>query len=880
MIPQYAIEQYLARRPRPIPRFKGVNERVLYAAIQEQFGIPFRPAKTPPRGKHQLEGVAFALYRRRALLLYDMRLGKALYHHTNVVTPDGWRCINTLQPGDYITGIDGEPTQVTGVYPQGARQMYRVTFNDGAVTLCDGEHLWAVNTAVRKRRGNPWQVKTLHEIIQKPLRDPSTKGWYNFIPMPAPIDYPNRYLFVEPYLLGVLLGDGHFGEHHVGLSTDQEIVSSLVLPINVTAVKDSANGRPNDMRLVSPRGQPNILVQAIRTLGLNQLRSHNKFIPEDYLTASMAQRWELLCGLLDTDGWYSNNNLGWGTTSAGLMNDMRELVGSFGGTLKSNTKSKPYYTYKGERKIGQVYYHGSIRLPSYLGCPFRLKRKADLWRPLVKYEPQRAIIDVQSVRSAEAICIKVDRPDGLFIIDDYVVTHNTWIALNWAEHLRKAGQWQGKGLVIVHAPIALNVWEAEAPKHSNLKVRIVRTKLSELIEAMESDCDLIIVPWSGLQQIFTEKRSVKVHKLVNKKSTFVRQNKMQANYEMANLAAEAFSIVIIDEIHKAKNKATIRFKIAMALTKQCSLRLGLTGTPFGRAPFDLWAQAYLIDNGGTLGINYNFFCEAFGKRVKNKQSSKYSELIFDGKKEPLLRERMDTLSLSYERAEVHDVNILTGQIELHMIGEQREAYERAIDYLIKVDHNEHVEMLNSFVRLRQISSGYLPFIDNAGNERIITFPYNPKVAWLSDLFEEKPSIQIIIFHEFTRSGQMICDVLKEAGVSHGWLYGATRNTAEVVQKFNSGESRVLVANTAKGGLSIDLPTADYIVFFESPTSPVVRQQAEARPMSRGSKLLMIDDMVTSGVELKILSFIKEGRDLLASLVHDRKGLRTLDLARA
>lgn len=446
----------------------------------------------------------------------------------------------------------------------------------------------------------------------------------------------------------------------------------------------------------------------------------------------------------------------------------------------------------------------------------------------------------------------------------------SYCALNWAEHLKKAGQWRGKkGLIVVHAPIGLDVWEAETPKHSNLKIRCVRTKFSELVAALESDCDLIAIPWSGLQQIFTSKRTVKVRKIVNNKTTTVSQDKLQPNLAMANMVAEAFSLVIIDEIHKAKNKATLRFKILITMIHECSLRLGLTGTPFGRNPFDLWAQAFLIDNGVTLGVNYNFFCEAFGHRLKAKKN----ELIFDPKKEPLLRQRIDTLALSYERAEVHDVNIMIGQIPLHMWGEQREAYERAVDHLIKIDDKEASEMLSSFVRMRQISSGYLPFIDKVGNAREIIFAHNPKLEWLTNFFEAQPNVPVIIFHEFTRSGQLICEVLKEASISHGWLYGGTPNPAEVVRNFTLGSSKVLVANTAKGGMSIDLPNADYIIFFESPTSPTVRQQAEARPMSRGSKLLITDDMIASPVETRILGFIKEGKDLLQSLVHTRRSLR-------
>lgn len=445
----------------------------------------------------------------------------------------------------------------------------------------------------------------------------------------------------------------------------------------------------------------------------------------------------------------------------------------------------------------------------------------------------------------------------------------TWVSLMWAEHLKKAGLWQGKGLVIVHAPIALDVWESEVPKHSSLKVSIVRTKLVEFIEALESDSDLIAVPWSGLQNIFTQKQRVKVHKLdEHKKSKFVYENKRRADLEMVDIAAGTFTLAIVDEIHMAKTKQTIRFKLANSLLYNCTFRLGLTGTPFGRNPFDLWAQAFLIDGGRTLGTNFNFFREAFGKK-----DPKTKELFFDKEKEPILRDKMSALSLSYERSEIHDVNILTGEIELHMYGEQRAAYERAIDHIIQISNTQQDEMVATFVRLRQISSGYLPFVDAEGNEKVMTFGGNPKLEWLNIFVRENPTTQIIIFHEFIRSGEIICSCLKENNASYAWLYGGVTNTKQIVADFNSGKTQFLVANSAKGGMSIDLPQANYILFWESPTSPTTRQQAEARPMSRGSALLMIDDMIASGVERKILSFMREGKDLLRSLVHYRRHLR-------
>lgn len=446
----------------------------------------------------------------------------------------------------------------------------------------------------------------------------------------------------------------------------------------------------------------------------------------------------------------------------------------------------------------------------------------------------------------------------------------SWCALMWAEHLKRAGLWQGKGLIIVHAPIGLDVWEHEVPTHSSLKISIVRTKLEEFISALEDDSDLIAIPWSGLQNIFTSKQRTRVHKLdENRKSKFVYENKRKTDLELIDLVVQGkpFSLAIVDEIHMAKTKQTLRFKIATALLQDCAFRLGLTGTPFGRNPFDLWAQAFLIDGGKALGTNFNFFREAFGKVDKK------NKLVFDSAKEPILRAKMAPLALSCQRSEVHDVNIMTGEIILHMHGEQKAAYERAIDHIIEISGTQQEEIKTSFIRLRQISSGYLPFVTAEGEQKVMTFGGNPKLEWLREFVQINPGTQLIIFHEFIRSGELICSCLKENDVSHAWLHGGVSNTKEIVQGFNSGKYQYLVANSAKGGMSIDLPQANYILFWESPTSPTTRQQAEARPMSRGSQLLTIDDMLASGVEKKILNFIKEGKDLLQSLVHYRKQLR-------
>jgi SNF2 family DNA or RNA helicase len=133
-------------------------------------------------------------------------------------------------------------------------------------------------------------------------------------------------------------------------------------------------------------------------------------------------------------------------------------------------------------------------------------------------------------------------------------------------------------------------------------------------------------------------------------------------------------------------------------------------------------------------------------------------------------------------------------------------------------------------------------------------------------------VQVILFHEFTMTGQMICDVLTKRKISHGWLYGGSKNSSQIVRDFQDGKIQMLVSNSAKGGLSITLPQADYVLFVESPVDPKMRKQAENRPMARGDRTLMIDDLVASGVDRRIQQFLKEGKNLMAALARERRNM--------
>lgn len=349
--------------------------------------------------------------------------GKALAHGSKVQTPDGPVSIEDIKVGDLVFGADGYAVPVTGVFPQGVRQAYRVTFRDGVSVLCDYDHLWNVQTAKTRSTGRPYKTMTTGEIMAAGLKFDC--GIYRFvIPLCEPVQYPHRDLPVDPYVLGALIGDGtSLGKTPtLCISRDDRFIAAEVrrrLPEWAVMTID-AHGSCERHRITDPRRfRANATAEALRILGL-AVKSPQRFIPADYLHASVEQRWDLLRGLMDTDGCSRGNRISFSTKSERLANDIMSLVQSLGGTAISNKTGR------------NSEYSINVKV---MTCPFLLPRKATQWRPSRKNPPSRRIIDIQPAGTAEHTCVSVAATDGLFLTDHYVVTHNTTLAQHIVDSL-------------------------------------------------------------------------------------------------------------------------------------------------------------------------------------------------------------------------------------------------------------------------------------------------------------------------------------------------------------------------------------------------------------------------------------------------------------
>jgi hypothetical protein len=417
-------------------------------------GIEEIPDLHPSMKPHQVDVTRYALRRGRAALFLDTGLGKALAADSPVLTPDGWIPIGSLTVGQNVIGSDGNPYPVTGVYPQGIRKLFRVKFSDGADIVCDSEHLWAVNTKLRRSRGMPNRIMTLDAIVSEGLKDQG--GRRHFIPVVAPVQFSDAALPIDPYTLGALIGDGGLTHGTPCITTDDEIVSFLVLPLGVTAKRSSETEQSVCTWYLSRDGTgSNALTEALESIGLNGHYSYEKFIPRVYKFSSVAQRFALLQGILDTDGSVSSQKEGtctieYSTSSEQLSYDVAHLVRSLGGITTTRVRLAPKYTHNGEVRTGRPSYRMTIQMPGTI-CPFRLQRKAAIWRPRMKYQPNRSIVSVDSAGEGEAVCISVASPDRLFVAKDFVVTHNTRCAIEFARVVYEVTG----GKVLILCPLAV-----------------------------------------------------------------------------------------------------------------------------------------------------------------------------------------------------------------------------------------------------------------------------------------------------------------------------------------------------------------------------------------------------------------------------------------
>lgn len=353
-----------------------------------------------------------------------LNYSRCLAIDTPIPTPDGWKPIGDIVVGDKVFDEKGDICNVKGVSPTHLfHKCFRVTFNCGTSIIADEDHPWAVEErSGRKAAGTIWTDKILTTKELEPDK--------HFIYTTLPLELPSMEFPIDPYLLGVWLGDG---------SKNDPIIFSGVSDVdnmrdNLTNLRYRLSSTKYDIR--GDNAVCRFTVLGVRHLftGLG-LIVNKKHIPAMYLRGSIQQRWNLLQGLMDTDGTINprNNQCGFSTTNEKLALDFEELIASLGIRVKIIKEAGEKHNTV-NASTGRLY-EGSDAYIFLFSCPhdenvFRLKRKATIQNKVRPFQERRSkrhsIVSVESVTSVPVKCISVDSPSHLFLAGrGMIATHNT-----------------------------------------------------------------------------------------------------------------------------------------------------------------------------------------------------------------------------------------------------------------------------------------------------------------------------------------------------------------------------------------------------------------------------------------------------------------------
>ena len=343
--------------------------------------------------------------------------GKAISYSTIVYTPEGYKKWEDVHIGSKLYGDDGLPTTVKEVYEQGEIPIYKVTFKDKREAFVSEDHLWTV------KYGKSLKTVNTKWILENGFGNRTVKGKVHypienkcFIPINKSILIEKKEVPMDPYILGLSLGDGC-----IKYSTSNGILFSShhndIIEYKTLTNRNIRDYKSNNWFIEYPNAK-----QIFKTLELFDKSTSEKFIPDIYKYNSEHIRLEILKGLMDTDGSIYKNGIEFISKSKQLAEDVLWIARSLG--IRGKITSK-FILYKGEKR---EYFRVKLITSKVI---FKLSRKVNRIQNrktsfLKNQEEFVAITDVSYSHNEKAKCVVVDNNSHLFLMNDFIVTHNSF----------------------------------------------------------------------------------------------------------------------------------------------------------------------------------------------------------------------------------------------------------------------------------------------------------------------------------------------------------------------------------------------------------------------------------------------------------------------
>lgn len=411
-----SVKRLLFAKPKPI---ENLEEKIDKA--EEKQGFKFTD--------EQRDAIKLACENNLVVITGKAGTGKAQPLSSLILTENGYKKMGDIKIGDKVFGEDGNTHNVTGVFPQGEKDIYKVEFQDGSFTHSCKEHLWTVKKQYK------YKTIQLQEIMNDSLytwksdkknKNGKSKSWKYQIPVTKPLNFNKVDIPLDPYLLGFLIGEGELNDKYTKLSinpNEMDLIEKIYKRINECGFSIKLNDRCTHSIIGKANGK--YLHNILSEMKLN-VKSDNKFIPEIYKINSIDVRLNILKGLIDSDGTIDGSAVMFSTCSKTLAEDVKFLVHSLGGIATISKKENVFYKDKnGDKVFCKDSYTLYIKINEKIFTSLKHEERAK--KVNKRTSVFRSIRNIEYVGKEECQCIMVDNENHLYLTDDMIVTHNTTI---------------------------------------------------------------------------------------------------------------------------------------------------------------------------------------------------------------------------------------------------------------------------------------------------------------------------------------------------------------------------------------------------------------------------------------------------------------------
>jgi len=812
-------EQYLRIREQKAKNAKSVDELIAYYEnLKPEVEYNF---KTKPDG-HQIESFNTALHLDSLFITDAMGLGKAQPLYSKILTPVGWTTMGDIKVGDNVIGKDGKPHKVLGVFDRGIRHIFELTFNDGSKVRCCNDHLWRYKTYYHQ----DWILGDLNQMIKDFNR--VQRIW---IPMVNPVEFTPKSVTIDPYVLGVLLGDGGFRSGYVGItSSDQDIIDEVNkrLPNNHICEKIKSTDYGYIIKSLDPcrTVNGNIIKNELKSYGIWKCLSNDKYVPNDYIYNTVEVRLSVLKGLMDTDGYIGKNGVTqFYSTSYQLALDAQEIIQSLGGIARLK-ECHGSYKKDGTKVECKKYYMLTINMPDHI-CPFSLKRKVELYNKLnleKKYKPTRIIRDIFYIGKEECRCISVDSNDHLYITDDYVVTHNTKQAIDICDYKKHVGL--AKHVLIVCGANGLKYnWMEEIKKHSWNNCQVIDGTTTQRLEKLMGY-------WKYFYNIINIE-SIRNNAKFDKKGNLIKENDNPILNLLIKLCDSGkFEVIVVDEFHKANNH-----KSQQGLGLRClkaKYKIALSGTPITKRIERAWS---ILNWMGLETAKYWDFVKRYcvlGGFSGWEPTGEYKNL-------DELHERFDRFQIRRTK----DILKLPPKVHKYVYVDMNTD-----------EHNEYMDIKRGIIR--DVESGDIKQINPAvATVKLRLFTDKIKARAIKEIIEELQDNDnpCVIFSMYKEGLYTLQKELAEYNplLLTGDITSASKKQ-EIINAFQEEKrSDVLMGTIQAMGTGYTLTRSQYVVFLNKMWICTDNEQAEDRCHRRGTtgSVTVISVIVKNSIDERV-----------------------------